>query len=137
MYTAEQTYELALLMLCIWREARGESIDAKHAVGWVIRNRKEKGGWFGNSYYSVITKPAQFSSFNVGDPNATKFPNPITDASYGECLLAAKHVYDGTAPDNTMGSTYYFDDSMAANPPGWASAFVPTVKMGNLNFYKG
>ena len=137
MYTPEQSYELILLMLCIWREARGETFEAKHAVGWVIRNRAMKPGkqWYGNDWEEVILKPWQFSSFNANDPNAAKFPLP-TDPAFGACLLTAKHVYDGTFADNTDGSTFYFDDSMAANPPDWAKTLTSTVKIGRLNFFK-
>ena len=137
MYTPEQAYELILLMLCIWREARGEPMSAKHGVGWVIRNRALKSGksWWGDSYVGVILKPWQFSSFNPSDPNAAKFPMP-DDPSFGECLLAAKHVYDGTAADNTGGATSYYDDSIAANPPKWAATLTPSAKIGRLNFFK-
>ena len=137
MYTAEQCYELALLMLCIWREARGEGAPGQYAVAWTIKNRVARGGWFGKTWVEVILKAKQFSSFNADDPNAVKFPDPMTDASYGPCLMAAKHVYDGSAPDPTGGATYYFDDSMAANPPSWAKAFTKTVKIGRLNFFRG
>lgn len=141
MYTAEQAYELILLMLCIYREARGESDDAKHAVGWVVRNRVLKPGkpWYAgvgdSDWEQVILKPWQFSSFNHNDPNASKFPLP-TDPAFGACLLAAQHVYNATVPDNTGGSDYYFDDSLKQVPP-WALKFTPTVKIGRLNFFKG
>lgn len=137
MYTPEQSYELILLMLCIWREARGETLEAKHAVGWVIRNRVMKPGrhWWGTDWEEVVLKPLQFSSFNPNDPNAAKFPLP-TDPAFGACLLAAKHVYDQTQADNTGGATSYFDDSMAANPPTWAATLIPTVKIGRLNFFR-
>jgi N-acetylmuramoyl-L-alanine amidase len=135
MYNAEQSYELILLMLCIWREARGESMDAKHAVGWCIRNRVMKPGktWWGDDWETVILKPWQFSSFNPNDPNATKFPLP-GDPSFSECLLAAKHVYDATFPDQTLGSTSYHDTSIA--PPFWAAVMDKTVQIGRLIFYK-
>lgn len=136
MLTAFQAYEFGLLILCIWREARSESLDGQHAVGWVIKNRVAKGGWFGKSYSQVILKPSQFSSFNPKDPNAAKFPIPETDAAYSNCVLAAKHVYEGTAPDNTDGSTYYFDQSLNENPPSWAKGFIKTVTIGRLNFFK-
>lgn len=136
MYTAEACYELTLLMLCIWREARGESADAQHGVGWTIRNRKEKGGWFGSTYAAVVLKPWQFSSFNPNDPNASKLPNPLSDQSYGPCLIAAKHVYEGTSPDPTGGATHYYDDSLANNPPSWAKSMTRTAKIGRLNFFK-
>lgn len=136
MLTAMQSYELVMMMLCIWREARGESNDAKCAVAWVIKNRATRGGWFGKSIVEVILKPAQFSSFNIGDANATKFPIPATDTAYVDCLMAAKGCIEGSSADPTGGSTYYFDDSIAANPPSWAKAFIPTVKIGRLNFFK-
>ena len=142
MYTAEQSYEFALLILCIYREARGESSDAQHAVAWTIKNRVAKGGWFGDGWAGVILKPMQFSSFNGPDKdghidaNNCTFPIPNTNPAYGSCLLAAKHVYEGTTPDPTMGSEYYFDDSMLKNPPSWAAKLTPTVKIGALNFFR-
>ncbi len=137
MYTAEQSYELAMLTICIWREARGESIEGKKAVGWCIRNRafKEGNQWYGNDWVSVILKPFQFSSFNSNDPNAAKFPL-MSDPSFSDCLKAAKYAYNAMTPDPTGGATYYFDDSMAANPPKWAAALTPTTKIGRLNFFK-
>lgn len=135
MYTAQQCYELALLMLCIWREARGESAIAQLGVAWVIKNRLALQGWMGKTYPAVILKPYQFSSFNAGDPNATKFPNPTTDLAMGPCLLVAKHAYEGTESDPTDGATHYFDDSIS--PPDWTIGATKTVKLGHLIFYKG
>lgn len=136
MFTADQSYEFALLTLCVWRECRGESSEAQHAVAWVVKNRLQRGGWFGMSWVQVILKPAQFSSFNPGDPNAVKFPHPENDSSYGSCLMAAKHVYEGTTPDPTGGALYYFDSSMEDHPPSWAKDFVSTVRIGRLHFFK-
>ncbi len=142
MFTAEQSYEFGLLVLCIYREASDQSLDAQHAVAWVIKNRVTKGGWFGKSWSGVILKPMQFSSFNGPDKdghvdaNNLRFPIPETDPAFGSCLLAAKHVYEGSTPDPTLGSQYYFDNSMLANPPSWAAKLVPTVKIGAFNFFR-
>lgn len=138
--TAEQAYEFALLVLCLWREARGEGSEAQHGVAWVIKNRVAKGGWWGNSYCSVILKPFQFSSFNGPDKsgkvdaNATKFPIPETDQAYGSCVMAAKHVYEGTTPDPTLGAAYYHDTSI--KPPDWTAKMKFTVGIGKLLFYR-
>jgi spore germination cell wall hydrolase CwlJ-like protein len=134
MYNAYQVYDLTLLMLCIYRESRGESDEAHHAVGWVIKNRVTLGGWYGKGWAGVILKPWQFSSFNPADPNASKLPFPDLDPSYGSCLLAAKHVYDGTSVDPTFGATHYHDTSIAA--PAWAKDMDKTVQIGRLVFYK-
>ena len=133
-YTAEQSYELALLMLCIYREARGESPDAQLGVAWTIKNRLALQGWMGKTYPAVILKPYQFSSFNAGDPNATKFPITPTDLAFQPCLMAAKAAYDGLGVDPTSGATHYFDDSIAA--PSWTTGATKTIKIGHLTFYK-
>jgi spore germination cell wall hydrolase CwlJ-like protein len=139
MITAAQAYEFALLVLCLWREARGESLEGQHAVAWVIKNRVAKGGFFGNGWVGVILKPWQFSSFNGPDKdgkvdaNATAFPIPGT-ASYESCFSAAKHVYEGTAPDPTSGCQYYYAASIAA--PKWTEKMTKVVQIGNHIFYR-
>jgi len=134
MYTAQQCYELTMLMLCVYREARGELDDAKLGVAWTVKNRLALQGWMGKTYPAVITKPFQFSSFNANDPNASKWPDPQTDAAYPACLSMARMAYDGLANDPTNGATHYYDDSIAA--PKWTVGATKTVKLGKLNFYK-
>lgn len=140
MMTADQAYEFSLLVLVLWREARGEGSDAQHGVAWVIKNRAAKGGWWGKTIPEVILKPFQFSSFNGPDKNghvdanATKFPVPTTDPAFGSCLLAAKHVYEETVPDPTGGACWYHDTSIA--PPTWTEKLVKTIQIGKLIFYK-
>lgn len=135
----DKAYEFALLTLCIWREARGEVDEAKYGVAWVVKNRVDK-GTFGTGYAGVILKPFQFSSFNgmgkngLVDANTMKFPIPQTDRAFGACLLAAKRVYEASAPDPTHGSQFYHDDSIA--PPNWTKNMVFKVKLGKLSFYK-
>jgi N-acetylmuramoyl-L-alanine amidase len=124
-------YPTFMLALCSWREARGESSDAQLGVIHTILNRAAKPSWWGRDVVSVVLKPEQFSSFNVGDPNATKFP-VATDAIWQDILGMA--IAPG--PDNTAGATHYFDDSMKDDPPSWAREMTPTVKLGALNFYK-
>lgn len=135
MYTAEQSYELSLLMLCVWREARGENPQAQLGVAWTIKNRLALQGWMGKTYPAVILKPFQFSSFNPGDPNATKFPITPSDLAFQPCLMAAKAAYDGVGTDPTGGATHYFDSSIA--PPDWTQGATQTAKIDHLTFYKG
>jgi spore germination cell wall hydrolase CwlJ-like protein len=134
MYTKEQASELYQLALCIWREARGESDEAKLGVAWTIHNRVKLQGWMGKTYSDVVWKPYQFSSFNAGDPNSAKIPNPNSDKSYVACLDAADKAFSGAGDDPTNGATHYYDDSIAA--PKWTAGATLTVKLGKLNFYK-
>ena len=135
LYALDQIYELFLLALCIWREARGEILDSKRGVAWVVRNRAAHSSWWGTDVSSVILKPAQFSSFNANDPNAVKWPSP-QDASWLASLEIASEVLAGAVPDLTGGATYYFDDSIAQNPPAWAAQLEPCAKIGRLNFFR-
>ncbi len=129
--------DLVLLELCVWREARGESLDGKRAVAHVIRNRVYGATkWWGHDWQSVILHPWQFSSFNAADPNADKWPDD-TDPSFAECCQAAVPVYLGSDTDLTNGATYYHDTSMGW-PHAWGNPadYELTLELGRLKFYK-
>jgi N-acetylmuramoyl-L-alanine amidase len=125
-------YRFALLVLCIWREARGESLSAKMGVAWSIRNRVQKPSWWGNSWDTVILCDKQYSSFNADDPNATKIPK-MTDPSYPDCSLAAVSAYNGLGADPTQGATNYYSGEVA---PSWAAEMSFTITIGAFRFYK-
>jgi N-acetylmuramoyl-L-alanine amidase len=129
----QEAYEMILLALCNWREARGEPIESKIAQAWSVRNRVQQPRWWGHDWVTVILKPFQYSSFNLNDPNASKFP-AMTDASWDECLQVASDVYSSVGSDPTGGATSYYDTSIA--PPAWTSSMTKTVQIGNFIFYK-
>lgn len=134
---SQDAYPFALASLCCWREARGEPIEAKIGQAWCIRNRVDNPSWWGKDWVSVILKPYQFSAFNAGDPNATKFPQ-IIDASWQACLQAVEMVWNKSVPDPTNGATHYFDKSLDSNHPAWAKdgSMIQTVAIGGLRFWK-
>lgn len=134
-YTAVQAYELSMIALCVWREARGESSQAQLGVAYVICNRAKGPKWYGGDIVDVVIKPYQFSSFNAKDPNAVKWPTP-TDPSFLSCLAAAEAAYITNKADPTDGALAYFDKSLDANPPVWAKTLTPTITLGALHFYK-
>ena len=135
--TPEQAYEFTLLALCVWREARGETTDAKSGVAWTIRNRVLHPSWWGVDWVSVILKPFQFSSFNRIDVNSTKWPAP-SDTAWHACMEAAEEAYSGSTADPTSGATHYFDKSLDSEPPGWATddSMTHVCDLGNFHFYK-
>jgi hypothetical protein len=126
-------YPTCLTALCAWREARGESLEARRGVIWVINNRSGvKSWWNGNKQFdpvAVILQPYQFSSFNLTDPNATKFP-VNGDPIWEETKLAA--ISPGE--DNTGGATSYYSTDIY--PPSWTAEMQFTVQLGALKFYK-
>lgn len=130
-----QAYQFGLLPLAIWREARGTSLIAMIGVGFVIKNRVSKPGWWGNDWPSVILKKFQFSSFNWDDPNSQNFPKE-DDERWKQALMAAQTVWCDTSLDPTGGATYYFDKSLDSNPPEWSKEQVHTCDIGPFHFYK-
>lgn len=131
-------HELILLTMCLWGEARGEDALAKLAVGCVIRNRVNAPRWWGDSWKSVILKPYQFSSFNVGDPNRKKLLVPLaygTPQEWIHCFYAALGVYENHVGDFTGGANHYYDISLP-EPPDWAKGKEPVFVQGRFRFFK-
>lgn len=118
------TDDTQLLALCVWREARGESPDAKFGVACVIQNRiaMAPAQGFKSDVRGNILKPWAFSSFMDGDPNSTKYPN-VMDASWLECLNAAQ----SEDPDNTGGAVFYFSPPLTDPPHAWGPVRVTAV----------
>ena len=132
--------DLALLQLAIWREARGEPYDGKRGVAHVITNRSLVASWWNGHTVgqvgNVVLHPYQFSSFNVADPNADKWPAD-DDPSFAECCAVSLSVMGGSDPDNTDGATYYYDTSIDW-PEAWGpqANYVNTLNVGRLRFWK-
>ena len=123
-----------LLALCVWRESDDQSVGCMAAVAHVVKNRVEKPCWWGVDYHSVILKPWQFSCFNHGDPNESRWP-----ADNNLQWIEALHIADAVAvnntdPDNTDGATTYYDVSI--DPPDWTGGMIFTVQFDRIRFYK-
>lgn len=132
----DELNDAKLLALCCWREARGESLDAKIAQCWSVRNRVDHPSWWGIDWQSVILKPWQYSSFNVTDPNSEKWPAD-DDPSWAQCQEAAETVMLGSMSDPTNGSTHYYDTSIKF-PKAWGneSEWNNTLNVGHFRFWK-
>ena len=102
-------------------------------VAHVIKNRVDKPCWWGVDYHSVVLKPWQFSSFNHGDPNESRWPED-NNLQWIEAQRIADGVLDGTDPDNTDGAVNYYDVSI--DPPAWTAELVFTVQFDRIRFYK-
>lgn len=121
-----------LVRLCLWREARSESLAAKAGVLAVIRNRANdpKNRW-PKTLAEVVLQRSQFTSFSKGDPNSVAFPRaPKTGTSPDwAAWLDSCAVWDAPlTADPTSGSQYYFDES--ADPNNVAKQWLGAGKTG-------
>jgi N-acetylmuramoyl-L-alanine amidase len=132
MYTLEDVPNVYLMALCAWREARGCSDEAIRGVLHVIKNRADHPGWWGDSIEAVVLKPQQFSSFNPGDPNASKFPLE-GDTIFPGILRLTDPIMNSQDEDLTGGAVNYHDSSVL---PSWANAANKVAQIGPFTFYK-
>lgn len=131
--TAWNYYEIVLLALLVYREARGESHEAKIAVAHTVLNRVAHPTWWGNDVVSVITKKWQYSSLtDPKDPQLTVWPK-ASDHIFEECLTVASLVLSGIYNAPLKGIDSYHDSSIPA--PKWATPDTFVGQLGKLKFY--
>ena len=116
------------LALCVWREARGESVRGKTLVAQVIANRVADPRW-PNTVSEVVLQPKQFSSFNRSDPNSRKFPTE-GDPAWIESVTAADVVLTTENPITT--SNHYHTTAVH---PAWADPDLIVAREGAHIFY--
>lgn len=136
----QEEWEVALLALTLYREARGESVQTKRMVAWSIRNRAMHPGWWGTGWSGVITMHDQYSSMSHGgDPNLVKWP-AANESVWMACMDVASEVYNNLGSvDISLGSTHYFDKSLdGGREPAWSrdGSMVHVVDAGNFHFWK-
>jgi len=133
--------DLDIAARTIWGEARGEPDAGKIAVMWVIRNRAEVGGWWGDTVKDVCLKKWQFSCWNSDDPNRAKIEALSKDSpDYRHCVAIAAQVLVGSHYDITHGATHYHSKDMSISP-AWTTGpdgkpLEPLANIGNHLFFK-
>ena len=133
------SYPTILAALCVWREARGQSQEARRGVWWVLQNRVGN-PLFRPSLVRVVLQPWQFSSFNATDPNVTKFPNEAVALDW-QAWQEILEIAEDPGADPTSGALYYesFDPSELDAMRGkdsWFAADKLTVQIGQVRFYR-
>lgn len=120
----------------IYGEARGEPIEGKIAVAWVIRNRADHGGWWGATPQDVCHKAFQFSCWNKNDPNSAKLLLlSDEDPAYLAIRKIAQAVLDKTIPDPTHGATHYKVHGTKASWDAAVKDQTPLI-IGHHEFFK-
>ena len=129
-----------ILAKTIYGEARGEyhRVDAGLmgliAVGNVVMNRVQKGGWFGRTITEVCQKPYQFSCWLRNDPNAAMIAKVTEDDQlYRICLMVSENVMEGLWPDLVKGADHYHAVGIK---PAWSVGSQVVARIGNHVFYR-
>ncbi len=117
-----------MVALCVYREASNQPYNGKVLVAQVIRNRVEDKRW-PDTYTGVITQKLQFSSFNLGDPNNSRWPKE-NDQAWLDCLQAVDEVLSESEPI-TLANHYH----TKAVKPSWANPLKVTEVEGDHIFY--
>ena len=120
--------------LCLWREARGASLQAKAGVFSVILNRaSDPHNRWPKMVCDVVTQPKQFSSFNADDPNVTQWPTPRHAQDWAAWLDCMVVVTTAVGGDSTNGATNYYSGDAV---PYWAEGKEPSAEIGPFKFFK-
>jgi cell wall hydrolase len=128
-----------LAALAIWREARGQSLQAMHAIWWVIQNRVMDKRW-PNTVSGVVRQRLQFSSMTAsGDPNLLVYPEePANGAApapdWVAFLNAQVAITTDLGGDPTHGANHYHSMPIGKEPH-WADPAKMTVAIGPFRFY--
>jgi Cell Wall Hydrolase len=134
------SYVQWLAALCIWREARGTTLDAMTAIWWVIQNRaNDPQGRWPKTIPGVILEPKQFSSFNSNDPNSGRFPNPPTLPtliSPDWTAFLNVQIAMQVETDPTNGANAYESLPSTAQLPPWADPQKLSVTISGIRFYR-
>jgi len=136
--------ELDITALCVWRESRGELLAVRRCVAWSIRNRVSHPRWWNQPqgahpslWHATVLKPWQYSSFNHGDPNETRWPASDTDEGWGETRDMVSTAMTEVGLDPSGGATNYFDKSITF-PHAWGAEadWENTLNLGRIRFWK-
>jgi N-acetylmuramoyl-L-alanine amidase len=131
-------FQKYLAALTAWREGRGEvaayGLDSLRGILHVIDNRSK---YRRLTWVQVVMQYEQFSSMTApGDPQIHAGLVPVRpDPVFEQCYDLADIIFNGGDYDITLGSDYYFADSIPM--PTWAATMTATVKIGHHLFYKG
>jgi len=122
-----------LMAVLIDLEAGGEPHKGKVAVGWVVRNRKEKPRWWGRTITNVILKPHQFEPIQAA-MKRRGLQGLMERTPTEEARWIARGVIHGWLPDPVQGATHFYAP-LLIDPPFWAADLLYVCKIGGHRFH--
>jgi N-acetylmuramoyl-L-alanine amidase len=119
--------DLACLAEAVYYEARGEPIQGRAAVAYVVLNRA-RSGEFPRTPCAVVAEGCQFSYRCDGRPEAL-----AVRADRDAAFVTAKAVLTGTVADPTDGALFFHASRIR---PGWFETRARVGTIGNHVFYR-
>jgi spore germination cell wall hydrolase CwlJ-like protein len=116
-----------------YREARDESELAQVAVIWTLRNRAEKGSWWGHSIDQCAFKKWQYSSLTDPHDHQLTTWGLAGEPAWETAWRLAGEVLAGEHAHPMPGADSYFDSSIA--PPKWVPSARYCGQIGRLKFF--
>ncbi len=139
----------SVMALTIWGESRGSTVEARVAVGCVIRNRQRWPSHFmaaDGSEKSVCFAPKQFSCWNGADANYAAIMAQaerivtgvaIDDPVLKECFFLTDGIREHVLLDNTHGATFYLETGLLqTKPPMWVSRVQVATVIGPFSLFR-
>jgi N-acetylmuramoyl-L-alanine amidase len=121
--------------LVAYREARGESLDARAGVIFTLIERASHPCWWGSSIAECATHRWQYSSMtDPSDPQVSR-TWPTSDPAWIETWELARCCLAGQIPNPVPEATHYHDIGMSV-PPYWSMTGKFIGQIGRLKFYK-
>lgn len=117
-------------------EAVGEGSEGMLAVANVIKNRAASGNslWPDDPFEVVAQgNGSQFNAFGTIGKGGIADKYPPGTPQYDEAKRIAEAVFNGTAPDPTNGSVFYYNPREA--DPNWADKMGAPLSIGNHDFF--
>jgi len=134
--TVTESQDIFIPALCIWREMRGESEEARLGCYWVIQHRvHDMFNRWPKTPYGVVTQAMQFSSFNRTDPNSSLLPKKIIEADW-QAWEEISSMCDRPGPDPVNGANAYESMPDGEPRPAWAAQSRMIRQIGKTRFYK-
>ena len=118
---------LACLAEAVYYEARGEPVQGRAAVAYVVLNRA-KSGEFPETPCAVVAEGCQFSYRCDGRPESL-----AVRADRDAAFTTAKAVLTGVVSDPTHGALFFHASRIR---PGWFESRTRVGKIGNHVFYR-
>lgn len=140
-------FDLDIMALTVWAEARGEGDAGMAAVAWVIRHRWENPGWWSrnrgdgiadDTITAVCVDPFQFSCWNPSDPNYPRLLNAATQkrSDYKRARTLCEQVLSAPAEDDPVKGADHYCTKAVVRHTRWARGRTPVKVLGNHQFYR-